>query len=136
MFKDFVPGDHYTIVKNPNYWDTANAAHLDKIIFKPIAEAANRLTALKSGTVDTIDFVDANPDPDIKQRLEPPAPAAHAAGRRQARLQPDPQAVRRHQGPPGDRLRDRQEGPRRRVLPERRRAPSPTRDLIDKHAGL
>lgn len=57
---DFVPGDHYTIVKNPNYWDTANQAYLDKIIFKPIAEAANRLAALKSGTVDTIDFVDAN----------------------------------------------------------------------------
>jgi len=59
MFSEFVPGDHYTIVKNPNYWDTANAAHLDKIIFQPIAESANRLTALQSGTVDTIDFVDA-----------------------------------------------------------------------------
>jgi peptide/nickel transport system substrate-binding protein len=59
MFSEFVPGDHYTIVKNPNYWDTANAAHLDKIIFQPIAVSANRLTALLSGTVDTIDFVDA-----------------------------------------------------------------------------
>ena len=59
MFSEFVPGDHYTIVKNPNYWDTANAAHLDKIIFQPIADSANRLTALQSGTVDTIDFVDA-----------------------------------------------------------------------------
>lgn len=63
---DFVSGDHYTIVKNPNYWDTANAAHLDKIIFKPIAESANRLAALKAGSVDTIDFVDANQTPDIK----------------------------------------------------------------------
>ncbi|MGH2465223.1 MAG: ABC transporter substrate-binding protein, partial [Candidatus Limnocylindrales bacterium] len=59
MYSEFVPGDHYTIVKNPNYWDTANAAHLDKIIFQPIADSANRLTALQSGTVDTIDFVDA-----------------------------------------------------------------------------
>jgi len=59
MFSEFVPGDHYTIVKNPNYWDTANAAHLDKIIFQPIADSANRLTALQSGTVDTIDLVDA-----------------------------------------------------------------------------
>ena len=42
-------GDHYTIVKNPNYWDTADAAHLDTIIFKPIAESANRLAALKAG---------------------------------------------------------------------------------------
>ena len=49
MFSEFVPGDHYTIVKNPNYWDTANAAHLDKIIFQPIADSANRLTALQSG---------------------------------------------------------------------------------------
>ena len=63
---DFVPGDHYTIVKNPTYWDTANAAHLDKIIFKPIADSAQRLTALKSGTVDTIDFVDPNQLNDIK----------------------------------------------------------------------
>ncbi len=63
---DFVPGDHYTIVKNPNYWDSAHQAYLDKIIFKPIAEAANRLTALKSGTVDAIDFVDANQVNDIK----------------------------------------------------------------------
>ncbi len=58
-FSEFVPGDHYTIVKNPTYWDTANAAHLDKIVFQPIADSANRLTALQSGTVDTIDFVDA-----------------------------------------------------------------------------
>ena len=67
MFKgDFVSGDHYTIEKNPTYWDTANAAHLDKVIFKPIADSAQRLTALKSGTVDTIDFVDANQLNDIK----------------------------------------------------------------------
>ena len=66
MYKEFVSGDHYTIVKNPNYWNKAQAAHLDTIIFKPIAEAANRLAALKGGSVDTIDFVDANQTPDIK----------------------------------------------------------------------
>ena len=66
MFKEFVPGDHYTIVKNPNYWDTANAAHLDSVVFKPIADSANRLAALKSGTVDIIDFVDANQLNDVK----------------------------------------------------------------------
>jgi peptide/nickel transport system substrate-binding protein len=77
-FGEFVPGDHYTIVKNPTYWDTANAAHLDKIIFQPIAESANRLTALKSGTVDTIDFVDATQlkdvtsDPTLQLLTRPP----------------------------------------------------------------
>ena len=35
MFKEWVPGDHITLVKNPNYWDTANAAHLDQVTFKP-----------------------------------------------------------------------------------------------------
>ena len=39
MFKEWVPGDHITVVKNPNYWDTANAAHLDQITFKPIADS-------------------------------------------------------------------------------------------------
>ena len=78
MFKEFVPGDHYTIVKNPNYWDTANAAHLDTIIFKPIADAANRLAALKAGSVDTIDFVDAtqlsdiSSDPTLQLVTRPP----------------------------------------------------------------
>jgi peptide/nickel transport system substrate-binding protein len=78
VFSEFVPGDHYTIVKNPNYWDTANAAHLDKIIIQPIAQSANRLTALKSGTVDTIDFVDAtqlkdiSSDPTLQLLTRPP----------------------------------------------------------------
>jgi peptide/nickel transport system substrate-binding protein len=78
MFSEFVPGDHYTIVKNPSYWDTTNAAHLDKIIIQPIAESANRLTALKSGSVDTIDFVDATQlkdvsgDPTLQLLTRPP----------------------------------------------------------------
>jgi len=63
---DYVPGDHYSIVKNPNYWNPAAAAHLDKIVFQPIAEAANRLAALQSGTVDIVDFVDANQLPTLQ----------------------------------------------------------------------
>jgi peptide/nickel transport system substrate-binding protein len=52
MFKEWVPGDHVTIVKNPNYWDTANAAHLDSITFKPIGDSTAKLQALQSGAVD------------------------------------------------------------------------------------
>ncbi len=52
MFKEWVVGDHVTVVKNPNYWDTANAAHLDQITFKPIGDSTAKLQALQAGGVD------------------------------------------------------------------------------------
>ncbi len=52
MFKDWVPKDHITLVKNPSYWDTANAAKLDQITFKPIGDSTAKLQALQSGSVD------------------------------------------------------------------------------------
>jgi peptide/nickel transport system substrate-binding protein len=79
-FKEFVPGDHYTIVRNPRYWDRANAAHLDAVEFRPIADTANRLVALQAGTVDIIDFVDAAQLPgitsDVRLQLIRRAPLA------------------------------------------------------------
>jgi len=52
MFKEWVAGDHITVVKNPNYWDTANAAHLDQITFKGIGDSTAKLQDLQSGGVD------------------------------------------------------------------------------------
>jgi len=52
IFKEWVPGDHITVVKNPNYWDAANAAKLDQITFKPIGDSTAKLQALQSGAVD------------------------------------------------------------------------------------
>ncbi|HEX9044249.1 MAG TPA: ABC transporter substrate-binding protein [Candidatus Limnocylindrales bacterium] len=52
MFKEWVPGDHVTLVKNPNYWDAPNAAHLDQVTFKPIGDSTAKLQALQSGAVD------------------------------------------------------------------------------------
>jgi peptide/nickel transport system substrate-binding protein len=57
---DFVSGDHYAIVRNPNYWNKAAQPYLDKIVFKPIAQSAQRVAALRAGTVDIIDLVDAS----------------------------------------------------------------------------
>ncbi len=52
MYKEWVPNDHITIVKNPNYWDTANAAHVDQITFKPYADQTAELNALQAGDID------------------------------------------------------------------------------------
>ena len=52
MFKEWVAGDHVTVVKNPNYWDAANAAHLDQITFKGIGDSTAKLQALQSSGVD------------------------------------------------------------------------------------
>jgi peptide/nickel transport system substrate-binding protein len=52
MFKEWVAGDHITVVKNPNYWDAANAAHLDQITFKGIGDSTAKLLDLQAGSVD------------------------------------------------------------------------------------
>ena len=52
MFKEWVPNDHVTLVKNPNYWDAANAAHLDSVIFKPYPDQTAEMNALQAGDID------------------------------------------------------------------------------------
>jgi peptide/nickel transport system substrate-binding protein len=52
IFKEWVAGDHITVVKNPNYWDTANAGHLAQITFKPFKDSTSKLQALQSGGAD------------------------------------------------------------------------------------
>ena len=60
MYKEWVPNDHVTIVKNPTYWDTANAAHLDEITFKPFADQTAELNALQAGDIDFAQTVAPN----------------------------------------------------------------------------
>ena len=52
MYKEWVPNDHVTIINNPDYWDTANVAHLDAITFKPYADQTAELNALQAGDID------------------------------------------------------------------------------------
>jgi peptide/nickel transport system substrate-binding protein len=52
MFKEWVPNDHVTLVKNPNYWDPAGAGHVDTIVFKPFSDNTAKLQALQSGGID------------------------------------------------------------------------------------
>lgn len=57
-FKEYVRGDHITLVRNDAYWGTK--AKAQELIFQWNSEAAARLLALQAGTVDGID----NPGPD------------------------------------------------------------------------
>ncbi len=53
MFKEWVPGDHVTLVKNPDYWNkAAGGPYLDQITFKPIADTTATLNAIQAGDVD------------------------------------------------------------------------------------
>ena len=57
MFKEWVSGDHITMVANPNYWGTQKA-QASTLIFKWEDTAAKRLQDLQAGTADGIDNVD------------------------------------------------------------------------------
>lgn len=51
MIKEYVNGDHVTMVRNPNYWKN-DLPYLDRINYKIITQPQTRTTALESGDVD------------------------------------------------------------------------------------
>jgi peptide/nickel transport system substrate-binding protein len=51
-FDSWTLGDNVKLVKNADYWDADAAGYVDEIIFKPIAEEAQRLNALSTGEID------------------------------------------------------------------------------------
>jgi peptide/nickel transport system substrate-binding protein len=51
-FKSWTLGDNVTIEKNPDYWNADKAGHVDEIVFKPVAEEAQRLNGLSTGELD------------------------------------------------------------------------------------
>lgn len=54
IFKQWVTGDHVTVVRNPNYY--LGAPKLAEIIFKVIPDGNTRLVALEAGEVDESDI--------------------------------------------------------------------------------
>ncbi len=71
MLKEWVRGDHITLVANPNYWGTSKPAQ-GTLIFRWSDQSAQRLLELQSGTVDGIDnpapedFATIQADPNLK----------------------------------------------------------------------
>jgi len=56
-FAEWVPNDHITLVKNPDYWDKANDAKVDKLIIKSVPEDGTRLAMLQKGEAQFINPV-------------------------------------------------------------------------------
>ncbi|MBO0730027.1 MAG: hypothetical protein J2P57_12265 [Acidimicrobiaceae bacterium] len=51
IFKEWVPNDHLTVVRNPHYWRTG-MPYLDQVTFRPIPDHQTRANALLAGDID------------------------------------------------------------------------------------
>jgi peptide/nickel transport system substrate-binding protein len=60
MFKEWVPNDHISLVKNPDYWDPAGMAHLDGVTYRPLADPTATLNALQAGDIDFAQTISPN----------------------------------------------------------------------------
>ena len=56
MFDHRVAGDNVTVIKSPYYYDQKDV-YLDKIVFKPMPDAAAAAAALKAGDIQVLDQV-------------------------------------------------------------------------------
>jgi peptide/nickel transport system substrate-binding protein len=61
-FVEWVPGDHFNLVKNPSYWESGHP-YLDAVNISIYRDAQAMVAALESGTLDVADLV-AIPDAD------------------------------------------------------------------------
>ena len=51
-WEKWVKNSEVDIVKNPDYWDKDHIAHLDKVVFKPIADETAIVNGLQGGDID------------------------------------------------------------------------------------
>ncbi len=71
MMSESVPGDHYTVVRNPNYYLASQGLpYLDKIVFRVVTNQDTILKDFQAGTVDSAYFLDVSKSPAYK-RLAP-----------------------------------------------------------------
>jgi peptide/nickel transport system substrate-binding protein len=67
-FVEWVPGDHFTLVKNPNYWESGHP-YLDGVQISIYRDAQAMVAALEAGALDLADLV---PIPDADRLKNDP----------------------------------------------------------------
>ena len=67
VFKEWLPGDHFTAERNPSYWRAA-LPYLDSITFRPIVDAQSRGNSLLAGDVDLMHSSDSQSVADFRNR--------------------------------------------------------------------
>lgn len=61
MMSESKPGDHYTLVRNPMYYQAAQGLpYLDKVVFRIVPDQNTILTDLQAGTIDSSWFLDVS----------------------------------------------------------------------------
>lgn len=65
VFQEWVPDDHLTVVRNPDYW--LDQSYLDEVEFRPIPDSTTRKAAFDAGDVDVYYTADSR---DITDYLE------------------------------------------------------------------
>jgi peptide/nickel transport system substrate-binding protein len=59
MMKESKPGDHYTLVRNPNYYLASQGLpYLDSVVFRVVTNQDTILKDLQAGTIDSAWFLD------------------------------------------------------------------------------
>ncbi len=82
MFKEWIQGDHITLVKNPNYW--GGAPKIDGIIYKVIPDNSARSAEMQAGTIDrgeiaAVDVPTLQKSPDITVLTQPAVSVGYLA---------------------------------------------------------
>src|SRR5260370_1736748 len=60
MMSESKPGDHYTMVRNPNYYLAPGLPYLDKVIFRIVPDLNTVTTDLQAGNIDSAWFLDVS----------------------------------------------------------------------------
>jgi peptide/nickel transport system substrate-binding protein len=70
IFKEWVPGDHITLTKNPNYWKPG-LPYLDQIVLKIIPDTSSMILALRAGEINYINDFFVNSESVVQVQNDP-----------------------------------------------------------------